>query len=79
MSVFLRKLRFTQAAVAGVIAVISGMALAAGTKVTLSGDQEVPPVNTSATGHGTITVGDDKICERQRNDFWCRRHGGAYP
>jgi hypothetical protein len=29
-------------------------------KVTLSGDQEIPPVTTSATGSGTITVGDDK-------------------
>jgi len=63
MSVVLRKPRFARAAVtliAGVLAVGSGMALAAGTKVTLSGDQEVPPVNTSASGNGTITVGDDK-------------------
>jgi hypothetical protein len=63
MNVVLRKRRFARAAVAliaGVIAVGSGMALAAGTKVTLSGDQEVPPVNTSASGNGTITVGDDK-------------------
>jgi hypothetical protein len=29
-------------------------------KVTLSGDQEIPPVTTSATGSGTITVGDDR-------------------
>jgi hypothetical protein len=29
-------------------------------KVTLSGDQEIPPVTTSATGSGTITVGEDK-------------------
>jgi len=36
------------------------MALAAATKVTLSGDQEVPPVTTTASGNGTITVGDDK-------------------
>jgi CHRD domain-containing protein len=28
--------------------------------VTLSGDQEVPPVKTSASGTGTISVGDDK-------------------
>lgn len=28
--------------------------------VTLSGDQEVPPVTTSASGTGTISVGDDK-------------------
>jgi len=29
-------------------------------KVTLSGDQEVPPVATSGSGTGTITVGADK-------------------
>jgi len=28
--------------------------------VTLSGDQEVPPVTTSASGTGTISVGEDK-------------------
>ena len=31
-----------------------------GTQVTLSGSQEVPPVTTSASGSGTITVGADK-------------------
>jgi predicted small secreted protein len=31
-----------------------------GSKVTLSGTQEVPPVKTSASGSGTITVGNDK-------------------
>jgi hypothetical protein len=30
-----------------------------GSKVTLSGTEEVPPVNTSASGGGTITVKDD--------------------
>lgn len=35
-------------------------ALAADVKVTLSGDQEVPPVKTSAKGSGTITVNNDK-------------------
>ena len=29
-------------------------------KVTLSGDEEVPPVKTSASGSGTITIGADK-------------------
>ncbi len=63
MSVTLTKPPFRRASialVAGVLAVSSGMALAAATKVTLSGDQEVPPVTTSASGNGTITVGDDK-------------------
>lgn len=31
-----------------------------GTSVTLSGAQEVPPVTTSATGSGTITINADK-------------------
>jgi len=30
-----------------------------GTKVTLSGDQEVPAVTTAASGSGTITIGSD--------------------
>ena len=38
----------------------SGMAIAGEMKVNLSGDQEVPPVQTSASGSGTITVADDK-------------------
>lgn len=29
-------------------------------KVMLSGGQEVPPVNTSGSGNGTISIGDDK-------------------
>jgi len=35
-------------------------ALAADVKVTLSGDQEVPPVKTAASGTGTISVNADK-------------------
>lgn len=37
-----------------------GVAMAAQSQVTLSGTHEVPAVTTSAKGHGTITVGDDK-------------------
>ena len=40
--------------------VASGVAFGADVKVMLSGDQEVPAVTTSASGSGTITVGDDK-------------------
>ena len=36
-----------------------GTAFAADVKVTLSGDNEVPPVKTAAKGSGTITVADD--------------------
>lgn len=48
----------------GVMAVFAalgaGAASAADVKVTLSGSQEVPPVTTSATGSGTITVAADQ-------------------
>lgn len=37
----------------------SGGSSGGGTPVTLSGSQEVPPVTTSASGSGTITVGAD--------------------
>lgn len=40
--------------------IFAGTAFAADHKVTLTGDQEVPKVTTSATGGGTITVGADK-------------------
>jgi hypothetical protein len=38
----------------------SGSVLSNEVKVTLSGAQEIPPVTTSATGTGSITVGADK-------------------
>ena len=38
----------------------TGVALAADVKVSLSGDQEVPPVKTEASGSGTITINADK-------------------
>jgi hypothetical protein len=36
------------------------IAAAADVKVTLAGDQEVPPIKSAGTGTGTITVGTDK-------------------
>ncbi len=42
------------------LAAYSGMAFGDEVKVTLSGDQEVPAVKTSASGGGTITINDDK-------------------
>jgi CHRD domain len=42
------------------VAAYSGMAFGDQVKVTLSGDQEVPAVKTSASGGGTITVNADK-------------------
>jgi hypothetical protein len=38
----------------------SSIATAADIKVTLAGDQEVPPVKTAGAGTGTITIGADK-------------------
>lgn len=40
--------------------ILSGWALAGDVQVKLSGDQQSPPVTTSASGSGTITVNDDK-------------------
>ena len=37
----------------------SSIAFAADVKVNLTGASEVPPVKTSATGEGTISIGDD--------------------
>ena len=42
------------------LAAYSGMAFGDQVKVTLSGDQEVPAVKTSASGGGAITINDDK-------------------
>jgi hypothetical protein len=52
--------RSALAVVTGILAMSVGLAIADETKVTLSGDEEVPPVSTSASGTGTITVGSDK-------------------
>lgn len=43
-----------------VLAFHAGVASADGVKVTLSGSQEVPPVTTSASGNGVITINPDK-------------------
>lgn len=55
-----RFIRPALAVVTGILAMSVGLAIADETKVTLSGDEEVPPVITSASGTGTITVGSDK-------------------
>ena len=61
MSGFAYKTRALSRAIAVALAVAaSGIALGADVKVTLAGDQEVPPVKTEATGTGTISIGDDK-------------------
>ena len=52
--------RFTKLTLAAAVTLaMAGAAYAADMKVTLAGDQEVPPVTTQATGTGTVTIGDD--------------------
>ena len=59
-----RKTPFAAAAwTAAMLAALTfGATTATATDITvhLTGDQEVPPVQTSAAGHGTVTVEDDK-------------------
>jgi CHRD domain len=47
-------------ALAAVLLLGPGLAFAADSKVTLTGKEEVPAVETQATGSGTIKVGADK-------------------
>ena len=46
---------------AGLVAVTPTVSWSQEVKVTLSGSQEVPPVTTTATGSGTITVADKAV------------------
>jgi len=55
-----RKIRGTIALLALSAALAVGSAWAKDVKVNLSGAEETPPVQTSASGSGMITVGDDK-------------------
>jgi hypothetical protein len=48
------------AAALSVLFFATGVVLAEDVKVSLSGDHEVPPVTTSASGAGTITINPDK-------------------
>jgi hypothetical protein len=59
MSIILRNSRFALVILA-FMAGFSSMATAGEMRIKLSGDQEVPPVQTPASGTGTITVEDDK-------------------
>ena len=47
------------AAILSIVAFGTGTAFGADVKLTLSGANEVPPVATSATGAGTISIADD--------------------
>lgn len=55
-----RSLWIVLSTVAILLSGCANMGLSSDTKVTLSGNQEVPPVTTSASGNGIITVGPDK-------------------
>ena len=62
MNAIFRKSRFPFAVsmlTAAALAVGAGTSIAADPKLVLSGTQEVPSVNTAASGNGTITVGKD--------------------
>ncbi len=48
------------AAAAMLVAGCAGMGMGGGVKVKLTGAEQVPPVTTSASGEGVITVGSDK-------------------
>ena len=56
---FTTALRPRAAAMTMALLAFSATAFGADIKVTLSGANEVPPVTTSATGGGTVTVGAD--------------------
>lgn len=61
MRTSIRKTAGTFAGATALAALFSmGLAHAAATQVTLSGAEEVPPVQSAGKGTGTITVNDDK-------------------
>ncbi|HKE42192.1 MAG TPA: CHRD domain-containing protein [Casimicrobiaceae bacterium] len=55
-----RKSKWQIGAAVAIAAFASSIAFADDVKVTLSGDQEVPPVKTEASGSGTIMINADK-------------------
>jgi len=60
MSTQLGTSRLRLLALAAALALAAGAALATDVKVKLVGAEETPPVTSSATGSGTISVGSDK-------------------
>jgi len=58
MKIMVAKFCRTAAVIATVLAL--GSAWAGDVKVSLSGSEETPPVQTAASGSGVITIGDDK-------------------
>jgi hypothetical protein len=60
MDIINRPTRLYALLAAATLAIASTCAMAQDVKVNLTGAQETPPVTTSATGSGTITIGADK-------------------
>ena len=61
MNTILRKAEIALAIGTLIVGILTaGLTFAADMKVKLTGDQEVPPVQTQASGSGSITVNDDK-------------------
>ena len=60
MDMKVRNIRGAAALVAMSAALAIGSASAKDVKVSLSGTEETPPVQTSASGSGMISIGDDK-------------------
>ena len=50
---------YNKSMLAAAVFAMAGVAFGADVKVSLSGANEVPPVTTSATGEGTISITDD--------------------
>ena len=60
MDMKVRKIHGSVALLALSAALVIGSAWAKDVKVSLTGAEETPPVQTSASGSGMITIGDDK-------------------
>lgn len=57
---FRRSLWIGASAAAILLAGCADMSMSGGSKIMLSGSQQVPPVSVSGSGSGTITIGADK-------------------
>jgi hypothetical protein len=60
MDIMLKTSRLYAIVATAALTLASASALAGDVKVKLTGAEETPPVTTSATGSGTITIGSDK-------------------
>ncbi len=70
--------RIAASAFAVLVAAYSASVASDEIKVVLSGNQEIPPVVTSASGIGTIAVGRGPVRHRQRDGVRNVSDGGPY-